>query len=134
MPKSRILVIEDDSEVRTLLSVLLEREGHHVEVACDGIEGIHSFRTNPSDLIITDLVMPGKEGLETIVDLKREFPHLKIIAISGGGIDGQNNYLNAARLCGASLTFRKPFTNSELITAVNNLLLESINTKELKGD
>jgi len=129
MPQSRILVIEDDAEIRTLLDVILQREGYLVDVAEDGIAGIHSFRTNPADLIITDLIMPGKEGLETIVDLKREFPDLKIIAISGGGIDGQNTYLNAARLCGASVTFRKPFSNKELIEAVNKLLMDDISNE-----
>ncbi len=122
MARSRILIIEDDAEVRELLGTLLSRDGHEISSAADGIEGIHAFRTDPADLIITDLVMPGKEGLETIVDLRREFPDLKIIAISGGGLDGQNNYLNAARLCGATLTFRKPFKNQELLDAVNGLL------------
>ena len=122
MAKSRILIIEDDAEVRELLKTLLTRAGYDISVASDGIEGIHAFRTDPTDLIITDLVMPGKEGLETIVDLKREFPDLKIIAISGGGLDGQNNYLNAARLCGATMTFRKPFKNQEIVDGVNGLL------------
>lgn len=122
MTKSRILIIEDDAEVRELLKTLLSRAGYDISVASNGMEGIHSFRTDPTDLIITDLVMPKKEGLETIVDLLREFPDLKIIAISGGGLDGQNNYLNAARLCGATLTFRKPFKNQEIIDAVNGLL------------
>lgn len=122
MAKFRILIIEDDAEVRELLKTLLTRAGHEISVASDGIEGIHAFRTDPADLIITDLVMPGKEGLETIVDLLREFPDLKIIAISGGGLDGQSNYLNAARLCGATMTFRKPFKNQEIIDAVNGLL------------
>ncbi len=125
MAPSRILVIEDDNEVRELLRILLCRVGHDVEVASDGVAGIHAFRTHPADLIITDLVMPGKEGLETIIDLRREFPNLKIIAISGGGLDGQSNYLNAAQLCGATITFRKPFKNIELIEAVNGLLSEN---------
>lgn len=124
MAKPRILIIEDDSEVRELLGTVLARAGYDIAMASDGIEGIHSFRTDPADLIITDLVMPGKEGLETIVDLRREFPDLKIIAISGGGLDGQNNYLNAARLCGATMTFRKPFKNQEIIDAVNELLVK----------
>lgn len=122
MSQARILIIEDDPEVRELLRVILTRQDYEVELASDGIAGIHAFRTNPADLIITDLVMPGKEGLETIVDLCREFPDLKIIAISGGGIDGQNNYLKTARLCGANMTFRKPFKNDELLAAVAKLL------------
>ena len=122
MAKSRILIIEDDAEVRELLGALLSRAGFEISVASNGIEGIHAFRTDPTDLIITDLVMPGKEGLETIVDLRNEFPNLKIIAISGGGLDGQSHYLNAARLCGATMTFRKAFKNQEIIDAVHELL------------
>ncbi len=122
MPNSRILVIEDDPKVRELLRRMLTRKGHQVDEAADGQEGIHSFRNHPADLIITDLIMPGKEGLETIVDLRREFPRLRIIAISGGGSDGQGSYLNTAQLCGADMTFRKPFDTMEFMDAVTSLL------------
>jgi CheY-like chemotaxis protein len=117
-----ILIIEDDVEVRELLAIILKRAGHLVTEAGDGRDGIHAFRTNPADLIITDLIMPRQEGLETIVQLRQEFPNLKIIAISGGNPGGKDNYLQAARLCGASKIFRKPFENSEIIAAVEELL------------
>ena len=80
---ARILVIDDDNEVREMICTLLARQGHEVTQAADGQAGIHSYRNHPVDLIITDLFMPVKEGLETIVDLRREFPNLRIIAISG---------------------------------------------------
>lgn len=122
MQNAKILVIEDDCKVRKLLQRLLSRAGYQVSEAGDGQEGIHSFRNNPTDLIITDLIMPGKEGLETIIDLRREFPKLRIIAISGGGIDGQDSYLNAAKLCGADMTFRKPFDTKKFLDAIGGLL------------
>jgi len=120
----RILIIEDDPEVRQLLKVLLTRSGYEVAEAEDGKAGIHAYRTQPCDLVITDLIMPRKEGLETIVDLRREFPDLKIIAISGGSRAGQVDYLNAAKLCGASHIFRKPFDNQDLLDSVRGLLEE----------
>jgi CheY-like chemotaxis protein len=119
---AEILVIEDDAEVRNLLGALLRRAGHEVVEAENGQQGIHQFRTHPADLIITDLFMPVKEGLETIVDLRREFPDLKIIAISGGNREGTGNYLKAAQLCGASRIFNKPFNNSDLLAAIDELL------------
>jgi CheY-like chemotaxis protein len=119
----RILVIDDDNEVRELICTLLRRQGHDVTEAADGKEGIHSYRNNPVDLIITDLFMPVKEGLETIVDLRREFPELKIIAISGGNREGPGNYLKTAELCGASRIFQKPFDNAQLLAAVDELLV-----------
>lgn len=118
----RILIIEDDQEVRQLLKMLLERAGYTVAEAEDGQEGIHRFRTTPSDLVITDLIMPHKEGLETIVDMRNEFPDLKIIAISGGARSNADNYLRTAKLCGAERIFAKPFDNQELLDAVAELL------------
>lgn len=117
-----ILVIEDDPEVRSLLCALLTRAGHQVREAENGQQGIHSYRTHPADLIITDLFMPVKEGLETIIDLRREFPDLKIIAISGGNREGKGNYLKAAQLCGASRIFHKPFDNADLLAAIDDLI------------
>ena len=118
----RILIIEDDQEVRQLLKLLLERAGYDVTEAADGQEGIHLFRTAPCDLVITDLIMPHKEGLETIIDMRNEFPDLKIIAISGGARSNADNYLRTAKLCGAERIFSKPFDNQVLLDAVAELL------------
>ncbi len=119
---ARILIIEDDREVRSLLATLLSRKGHEVRQAGDGQEGIHAFRTDPCDLVITDLIMPRKEGLETIIDLRGEFPDLLIIAISGGSRGNRQSYLRTAELCGAARIFSKPFDNQELLAAVDELL------------
>jgi DNA-binding response OmpR family regulator len=119
---AHILIIEDDPAVRSLLAEMLTRRGHTVQQAENGQDGIHAFRTRPSELVITDLIMPQKEGLETIIDLRSEFPDLKIIAISGGSRGSRDNYLRTAALCGAARIFRKPFDNEELLAAVEELL------------
>src|SRR5258708_24819935 len=81
---SRVLLIDDDDSVRSVLALGLKARGFEVEQACDGVMGDRLFRKNPADLVITDLIMPEKEGLQTIADLIRDFPNIKIIAMSGG--------------------------------------------------
>ena len=81
---SRILIIEDDEHVRGMLRKMLERIGYDVFDAPDGKEGLDFYRNTPVDLVITDILMPEKEGIQTIMELRREFPDVKIIAISGG--------------------------------------------------
>lgn len=119
---SRILVIEDEEEIRTMLCQVLEDEGYDVEEAADGMEGIELYRKNPADLIITDMIMPKKEGMETIMDLKLEFPNVKIIAISGGGRIGPEPYLEVAEGLGAERVFTKPFRITELLEAIQRIL------------
>ena len=80
-----VLVIEDDQEVREFLVAVLSRAGHTVSDACNGRDGVTMFRENPVQVVITDIIMPEKDGIETILDLRREHPQLKVIAISGGG-------------------------------------------------
>jgi YesN/AraC family two-component response regulator len=101
---------------------MLENEGYEVMDAANGEEGLKLIRDQSADLIITDLIMPQKEGLETIRGLKRDFPNVKIIAISGGGRIGPEEYLNLARKLGANYTFAKPVEHKELIKAVKNLM------------
>jgi len=119
---ARILVIDDDVSVRSMLKRILEHDGHQVSEADDGDVGIKRYRDNPTDLVITDIIMPNKEGIETILELRRDFPDIKIIAISGGGRVGPNDYLNAARLLGAKGTFTKPFDTREVLDTVNQLV------------
>jgi CheY-like chemotaxis protein len=118
----RILVIEDEAQMRKLLRQVLEDAGYEVEEAADGLEGIGLYRENPADLIITDMIMPKKEGMETILDLKLEFPDVKIIAISGGGRVGPEPYLEIAEGFGAERVFTKPFDLKELLTSVKEIL------------
>jgi DNA-binding response OmpR family regulator len=120
----KILVVDDDATVRELLRVILKKEGYEVSLAADGREAIRCFRRNPADLIITDIIMPEQEGLKTILDLRKQYKDVKIIAISGGGQYGLGDYLDAASAFGADRTFAKPFDRVELIKAVGQLLRE----------
>ena len=118
----RILVIDDDDQMRTLLRQVMEWAGYEVIEAGDGREGMQLQRKQPADLVITDLIMPEQEGLETITTLKKEYPGIKIIAISGGGRIGPEAYLPAAQELGADKVFSKPFDVRELAETVKELL------------
>jgi CheY-like chemotaxis protein len=122
----RVLVIDDDDQLRRLLRLMLEREGYEVWDAPNGKEGLKRVHEAPMDLVITDLIMPEKEGIETIRELLREFPNMKIIAMSGGGQVGPETYLQIAEKFGAHRTLVKPFDKNELITAVKEVLGEVI--------
>ena len=119
---SRILIIDDDDQIRGMIRQMLDREGYETVEAANGKQGMKIFRENPTDLVITDLIMPEKEGIETIIELKRDYPDLKIIAISGGGAQTPENYLRGAQLLGAQFILRKPFLRQELLEAVRELL------------
>ena len=116
----RILVIDDDDDFRSMLRMALEQDGYAVEEARNGLEGSQRQRTEPVDLVITDILMPEQEGLETIQALRQEFPEIKIIAISGGV--GRLNFLTHARLFGALRTLQKPFTLQQLHDVVLEVL------------
>ncbi|NNF99001.1 MAG: response regulator [Desulfobacteraceae bacterium] len=122
---ARILVIDDDHQVQKMLKQMLEREGYEVAVANDGNEGLDSYRNTPYDLVITDLIMPEKEGVETILDLKKEFNDVKIIAISGGGRNTPDQYLKVAKQLGALQTFAKPIKRNDLVQSIRDLLAVS---------
>src|SRR5210317_1834310 len=108
-----ILIIDDDNQFRTMLRKMVERNGYEVIEASDGKEGIKLYRKNPTDLIITDLIMPEKDGIETIQELRKDFPDVKIIAISGGGRLGPHDYLHLAKMLGAQRTLTKPIELDE---------------------
>lgn len=117
-----ILVIDDDENIRRLLRAILEPEGYQVLEASDGNQGVKEYQRSPTDLVITDLIMPGKEGIETIRDLRREFPNVKIIAVSGGGRIGPDSYLKMAKGVGALCTLSKPIDRSGLLDAVKEVM------------
>jgi DNA-binding response OmpR family regulator len=121
----RILIIDDEPKIRSMLRLMLEREGYEVIEAPDGIEGISAYRKNPADLIITDLIMPNKDGIGMIIDLKKEFPDVKIIAMSGGGLNKPEGYLKGAKKLGAACTLTKPIDREEMLRAVKNTLKSS---------
>lgn len=121
---ARILIIDDEDQSRNMLSQALTRAGYEVSTARDGSEGIELFRTVMADLIITDILMPGKEGLETIMELRRGFPAVKIIAMSGGGRSGNLNFLDIAERLGAQGVLQKPFHLQEVLQLVQEMLQE----------
>jgi len=120
---ARILVIEDEENIRELCKRLLTREGHEVVEAPNGEIGLALYRENPADLIVTDLFMPEKDGIETIMELRRDFPNVKILAISGGtkALSGVT-FLRAARHLGAIEALTKPFSKEDFIAAVKKTL------------
>lgn len=125
----KILVIEDDDLVRSLLSIILEKEGYEVVTASNGKEGVEFFLQHSPDLVITDLIMPEQDGIETIIELKKIMPGLKIIAISGGGQVGPGqvgalDYLSVAKTFGACKILSKPIERLDLIAAISDSLQE----------
>ena len=114
--------MDDNEGFRKPLCQTLERAGYEVLSAADGAAALRLFRQQPVDLVITDIIMPEKEGLETIMELRRIKPELKIIAISGGGRIGAEDYLPLAEHLGAARTLAKPFSSAEIIEAVSGLL------------
>jgi len=118
----RVLVIDDEPQMRSMFKQMIEDKGHDVVVASNGKEGIKLNRANPFDLIVTDIIMPEKEGIETIIELKRDFPDVKIIAISGGCKIDTETYLSVAKDFGVQYAFAKPVEREELLNAVQDLL------------
>ncbi len=120
---ARILVIDDDAQVRTVLLKSLERDGYQVMDAPNGKVGMKLFQEEPFDLVITDIVMPEKEGIETIGELRHYFPETKIIAISGGGRNLKANVvLHTAKILGAHCTLFKPFEIEKFLNTVKHVL------------
>jgi CheY-like chemotaxis protein len=114
---AKILIIDDDEQMREMLRQLLTDAGYAVTTACDGVDGLKRFRADPADLVVTDIVMPNGEGIETIMLLRRVCVNLPIVAISGGQPQSAL-WLNVARHLGAECALAKPFTVAELMNAV----------------
>lgn len=119
-----ILIIDDDAQLSAMLKQLLERQGYTVITAPDGDKGIMLYHSEGARLIITDLIMPVKEGIETIAELVKDHPDIKIIAISGGGRLKPDSYLNLAETFGAARSFTKPLDREALLSAVAELLAD----------
>ena len=119
---ARILVVDDDEQIRIMLEMALSRDSHEVVTAENG--AVASVRQNerPADVVIMDIIMPEKEGFETIIEFRREYPKTKIIAISGGGRLGPDQYLKLAKTMGADFIFEKPLQIARLREAIHGLV------------
>jgi DNA-binding NtrC family response regulator len=118
---ARIIVADDDPEIRTMLRHMLQLESHEVIEARDGNMAIRAHRERPADVIIMDLLMQGKGGIEAIVELKRDDPDIRIIAISGGGHSKPSEFLDLAESVGAVHTLPKPIDMDELLSVIGEL-------------
>ena len=121
-----ILIIEDEKFLSNLQARFLKSEGFNVLIADDGNKGIALFKENKVDLVITDIIMPEKEGLETIIELKKLLPDIPIIAISGGGRCSPECYLDSAKKLGAKYIFEKPFNQKDLLSSIKKALGDEV--------
>lgn len=119
----RILVVDDEEQIRSMLTQMLEHEGFAVDTAENGEEGMDLITRHAYDLIITDMIMPIKDGLKLIMELIRDYPDQRILAISGGGAIKAERYLTMAGYLGDDIaTLEKPFKRESLLALVNEQL------------
>ncbi len=121
---ARILVVDDEPLICRMLDTFLTRAGHEVETAADGAKAVGIVDSVPVDLVIADIVMPEKDGLETIIHIRKSLPKLPVIAISGGSRIGNFDFLAMAEKLGACESFYKPLDNDELLRAIDKCLKE----------
>jgi len=127
---ARIIVIDDEQDVCEVLREVLERAGFEVETAASSDDGLELLRNNGADIVITDIIMPGKDGVETVNDIRKEFPNTRVIVISGGGnvipMEHEQSATrasdNLASTTGADVTLTKPFDRREILDAVKELI------------
>lgn len=122
MTARRILVVDDEPEVREIVSTILRLAGYQIGGAEEGEEALRHLAAQPFDMMITDLLMPDKDGVETIRDVRKRYPGIKIVAMSGGGHVAKESYLKMAQLFGADAVLAKPFTREELLRTVAAVL------------
>jgi DNA-binding response OmpR family regulator len=120
-----ILIIDDDDSLRDSLRRILHKEGYTIIEASEGRRGLKELEHVPADLILLDMFMPDKDGIETIGELRRTHPGIRIIAMSGGGFKGTVDVLHVAKMLGARRTLSKPFTREQLLEAVETELTRS---------
>jgi CheY-like chemotaxis protein len=122
MPPCSILVVDDEPGIRELLCLMLEAAGHTVVAAEDGVQAPKVLASQPIQVVITDLLMPERDGLEFITEIRKKFPAIKIIAMSGGGHIARDSYLRIAKNFGAHVLLEKPFSQSGVLGAIETVL------------
>ena len=119
MSSCSILLVDDEEELRDLLRHVLERAGYLVTCAKNGIDASLAITGGSFDVVVTDMLMPERDGFELIAEIKENHPTVKIVAISGGGLIGRDEHLPMARGVGADVLLRKPFAHHALLSAVD---------------
>src|SRR4051812_48972743 len=119
---TRVLLVDDDDAFRTMLRLTLRKLGHEMMEARNGKEAFPLLEPEPPDVVITDLIMPERDGLETIERLRTTHPGVKVIAMSGGSRISARDFLNIAKLMGAHVALQKPFSISEMELAIGGVL------------
>jgi DNA-binding response OmpR family regulator len=133
VPVAKLLVIDDNPSLRRMMHRALENAGHEVLDAENGERGLELLRTHGADLVITDIMMPEKDGIETIRELHETSPDTRILAISGGGMLHELKYLHMASAFGADATLAKPLRIGELLATVERLLGANVVAGALDG-
>ena len=118
----KALIIDDEDLSRMLIDTALKKAGYETTLLKDGQDAEEAIREDTYDLVVTDLLMPGKEGVDVIDDLKQNHPQIKVIAVSAGGVVGHSSYLKLAQAYGADAVLEKPFTAAQLISTVSDVL------------
>ena len=119
---ARILVLDDNEALCTWITHILEQNGYDTVVAHDGEQGIKLLQENPADLLILDIFMPKQGGISTMIQASNDYPHMKMIVISGGGGSKHVDFFQMAKELGAHRLLQKPFTQEELLETVRELL------------
>ncbi len=120
----KILIIDDEEAIRQMVKRLVEKAGYTAELASNGEEGIMMIEEASFDLVITDIIMPRKEGIEIITAIRKDYPEIRVIAMSGGGRFTPEGYLRSAKILGADRVFTKPFNHREMMEAIDELIGE----------
>ncbi len=123
---AKVLIVDDEADVRAMLRQMLERAGHRVVEAADGVEALERYRADRPDLTITDILMPNRSGLAAILEIRNLDPEAPVIAISGGGRQGKMSYLSTARTFAGVETLTKPFRRADLLSRVERLCARSV--------
>lgn len=119
---AKILIADDDPEILKFLTTILTLEGHQIKAVADGEMAVQAAAKEKFDLIITDIIMPNKEGIETIMEIKEMSPTMRILAISGGGRQGRMDFLRMAEMVGAYEVLAKPFEPRDLLKKIEACL------------
>jgi DNA-binding NtrC family response regulator len=122
MPSCSILIVDDEPGIRELLCMMMVAAGHTAVTAEDGVQAPKVMAAQPIDIVITDLLMPERDGLEFITEIRKLYPKVKIIAMSGGGHIARDSYLRIAKNFGAHMLLEKPFSQAGVLSAVDAVM------------